>query len=462
MFSLEFDVNALQRIPLFKAIISSLHDGILITDHEGYVKYINGSYSRLTGAVEEDILNRKIQDVRKGARLPEVLQTGKALLGIRRKVNNIEYIADISPILHNGKVIGAISVVRDVTEVVTLSRKLRHYSNKVAELHNKVREIHHAQYRFDDIISHSKDMEKLKAMAGRVAANDETVLLTGESGVGKELFAHAIHNASPRCHGPFVAVNCTAFPPQLLTSELFGYEEGAFTGASKRGKLGLFEIAHDGTLFLDEIGDMEFDLQSKLLRTLETGEFIKIGGTRPIKVNVRIISATNRDLEHLTRDMKFREDLFYRLNVISLKIPALRTRADDIPTLVKFCLERINARLHKHYRVTDETLDTLYRYHYPGNVRELFNIISFAASVCETQDITPKDLPIFSKIMRHPATSRVLSEASRSSEREAISEVLKNCGRSVEGKRKAAKHLGISLATLYNKIRQYDIRQDPY
>lgn len=457
MSSLAFDVDALQRIPLFDTIINSLHDGVLITDDEGYIKYVNTSYMRLTGVNGKDILNRKVQSVRKGARLPEVLRTGTALLGVRRRVNSIEYVADINPIVFNHKVVGAISVVRDITEVVAMSNKLKDYSYRVMELRNKVREIHRAHYRFEDIISQSKGMEKAKEIAQRVASSDASVLILGESGSGKELFAHAIHNAGPRCNSPFVPVNCAAFSPQLLSSELFGYEEGAFTGALKGGKLGLFEIANGGTLFLDEIGDMEYELQSKLLRALETGEFMRIGGTKPIKVDVRIISATNRDISRLIHEMKFREDLYYRLNVISLEIPPLRMRLQDISPLVEHFLDKHSKRLGKRYIATNPTIEILNQYHYPGNVRELFNILEFAASTSETEEIMPKDLPIFSKVRPQPSRRRALSYATRSSEKEAITEVLKSYGKSLEGKRKAASHLGISLATLYNKIRQYDI-----
>ena len=457
MFSLEFDVTALQKIPLFDTIINSLHDGILITDHKGYIKYVNSSYIRLTGVDRKDILNRKVQDVRKGARLPEVLQTGKALLGVRRKVNNIEYIADINPIIVKGTVAGAISVVRDITEVVAMTNKLEDYTSRVMELRNKVREIHRAHYRFEDIISTSGEMERVKDMAQRVAASDMPILILGESGSGKELFGHAIHNAGPRSTLPFVPINCAAFSPQLLSSELFGYEEGAFTGAVKGGKLGLFEIANGGTLFLDEIGDMEYELQSKLLRVLETGEFMRIGGTKPIKVDVRIISATNRNIANLIHEMKFREDLYYRLNVISLEIPPLRKRLQDIPPLVGHFLDMTGKRTGKKYTASNATIEILNQYHYPGNIRELFNILEFAASTSETEEIMPKDLPIFSKIRPQPSHRRSLSHTTRSSEKEAILEALKSFGRSLEGKRKAASHLGISLATLYNKIRQYDL-----
>jgi len=294
-------------------------------------------------------------------------------------------------------------------------------------------------------------------MALRVAEGHDRVLILGESGSGKELFAHAIHRASPRRNNPFVAINCSAFPPHLLSSELFGYEEGAFTGAAKGGKLGLFELAHGGTLFLDEIGDMEFDLQAKLLRILETGEFMRIGGTKPIKVDVRIVSATNKDLEKLIRETKYREDLFYRLNVIALRIPPLRARTEDIPLLVAYDLDRLGSRMNRAIALSDEALAILKQYHYPGNVRELFNILAFAANTCEGQMIMPSDLPIFSKVKYQPEPQGVLTDARRASEKEAIQTALKNFGTSVDGKRRAARHLGISLATLYNKIRQYGI-----
>lgn len=452
-----FDIDALQKIPLFINIINSLHDGVLIADEEGYIRYVNTSYQQMMGVTFEDVVDRKIAEVRKGARLPEVLRTGKAVLGARRKVNDVEYIADITPILFNKKVVGAISVLRDITEIVDLSNQLKDYLNQVMKLHNKVTEIHQARYTFEDIISFSKDVEKQKEIARRVAAEDMPVLVLGESGSGKELFAHAIHNASHRNKGPFVPINCAAFPPQLLSSELFGYETGAFTGALKGGKLGLFEIANGGTLFLDEIGDMGYELQSILLRVLETGEFMRIGGTKPIKVDVRTISATNKDIEGLIHETKFREDLFYRLNVISLKIPPLRMRRDDIFPLVEYYLGKLSVRVKKRYTTSDETLLLLYQYDYPGNVRELFNILEFAASATQTGKIMPGDLPIFSRIRRQPEPRRTLSDSNRSSESETIAEVLKKYGRSVDGKRATAKYLGISLATLYNKIKQYNI-----
>ena len=233
-------------------------------------------------------------------------------------------------------------------------------------------------------------------------------------------------------------VNCAAFSPQLLSSELFGYEEGAFTGASKGGKLGLFEIAHGGTLFLDEIGDMDLELQSKLLRTLGTGEFMRIGGAKPVKVDVRIISATNQDLEGLIRQKKYRVELFYRLNVIALNIPPLRSRLDDLPLLVEHCLERLGRRQGKTYTASGATLTILSKYHYPGNIRELFNILEFAASMSETQQIMPTDLPIFPRIRNQLSRPGLLSDTVKNSEKDMIAEALQNFGTSVQGKREAS------------------------
>lgn len=452
-----FNILNLISNKIFHVVIDQLSDGVLITDHEGYIKYVNSAYARIVNIIIEDVLDQKVQDVRKGSRLPEVLKSGKPLLGIRRSVNQIDYVVDINPILINGHVAGAISIVRDITQIEQLSKKLRVYSHRVTELKNRVNEIHQASYTFDDIIGSSKKMEKLKATAMRVAESSAPVLVLGESGTGKERFAHAIHRASPRLANPFVAINCAAFPPTLLVSEIFGYEEGSFTGASKGGKIGLFEIANSGTLFLDEIGDMDFELQSKLLRVIETGKFLRIGGTKPINVDVRIISATNKNLESMIQNGKFREDLYYRLNVASVRIPALRDRKEDVPELISYYLENISRKRKKLFNITEEALGLLSQYDFPGNIRELINILDFAASTCDGNTIQPSDLPILSKFKTPASAKGILSNAAKLSERDAIIQVLEQYGTTVSEKRLAAKRLGISLATLYNKIKQYSI-----
>jgi PAS domain S-box-containing protein len=455
----DFDINGLKANPLFSRILDALNDGVLITDRNGTIQYVNQSYSRLVGVNIDDVVGKPVREVRKGSRLPEVLVSGKPLLGIRRSVNQVEYIADINPIIFNGKVLGAISIVRDITQLEELSNRLRIYSHRVTELKNKVKDIHRANYTFGDIVGDSKEIAKIKTMALRIAETDVPVMLLGESGTGKERFAHAIHKASSRADDPFVPINCAALPVHLLLSEIFGYEEGAFTGASKGGKLGLFEVANGGTIFLDEIGDMDFELQSKLLRVIENGEFIRIGGTKPIKVDVRIISATNKDLEKLIKETKFREDLYYRLNVVSLHVPPLRSHLEDVPALADYYLHRINAKAKKHVTISDAALQLMTQYDYPGNIRELINILGFAAGTCEGDEIRPEDLPIINKLRSLPfPLPQTLAGAARMSERDSIVEALEKHGVTVEGKRGAARELGVSLATLYNKIKQYNIR----
>jgi len=441
------DLRRLYEHPLFSLILNSVNDGILIADQNGVARYANETYLRMTGLEWDDIYNKKVGDVRKGSKLPIVLREGRPYRGIRRKVSNVEYIADVHPIIVEGNVIGAISITRDVTEVIELSKKIQLYSSKVREIHRSV-------YGLDDIIGKSIALEKVKEVIRRIRTSDGAVLIQGESGTGKELFAHAIHRESARHDNPFVAINCAALSPTLLSSELFGYEEGSLTGARKGGKLGLFEIADNGTLFLDEIGDMELELQSKVLRVLETGQFIKIGGTKPKKVNVRVISATNRNIERMIVEKEFREDLYYRLNVVPISVPPLRERREDIPELIDHFLRKFERRHNRSLSISRDAMDVLMSYMYPGNIRELINIIEFSASICDGHTIVADNLPVIKNLI-HNATQ--LSDAVKLSERETIVEALGRHDNSVIGKRMAADELGISLATLYNKIKQYNI-----
>ena len=419
----------ISKDPLFNLVLNSVKDGIMITDRKGIVIFINDEYTRFTGVKQKDIIGKYVGDVRKGAKTPEALRTGLTLRGIRRKVNDIEYIADIHPIRSKSGVIGAISVTHDITEIVNLSNKINIYSSKMKEFHK-------ALYFLDDIIGRSTQIEKIKKQINNISLSEASVMIVGESGTGKELVAHAIHNASTRREESFVAINCAAFSPQLLLSELFGYEEGAFTGAQKGGKLGLFEIANNGTLFLDEIGDMELDLQSKILRVLESHEFIKVGGTKPIKVDVRIISATNKNLDQLITQMKFRNDLFYRLNVVLLEIPPLRNHPEDIPFLINHCLKKLGQKFHRTLTIAPEAVDRLAKYKLPGNVRELFNILEFAANSCDNDRIEMEHLPV---IKDQPVKSADLSNLLRNSEKELISKTLNRYENTVKGKRMASK-----------------------
>ncbi|MCL6611365.1 MAG: sigma 54-interacting transcriptional regulator, partial [Peptococcaceae bacterium] len=311
-----------------------------------------------------------------------------------------------------------------------------------------------------NLIGSSPVMVKLKETVRRVAQGPSTVLIRGESGTGKELLAHAIHSGSPRRFGPFVKVNCAAVPENLLESELFGYREGAFTGARKGGKMGKFEQANGGTIFLDEIGDMPMSMQSKLLRVLQEKEIERLGENVPRPADVRVVAATNRPLEELISEGRFRQDLYYRLNVVSLVIPPLRERMEDIEELAMHFISKFNVEFGLDVRdMEKEVWNLFHSYHWPGNVRELENIIERAFNMVDGRHISLSHLPQYlqkiSKGPRRTPVDRGLPALLDQVEKEAILETLASTG---GNKMQAAKLLGISRAWLYKKMRQYNIK----
>jgi DNA-binding NtrC family response regulator len=310
------------------------------------------------------------------------------------------------------------------------------------------------QYRFHDLVSKSPKMQKIFELARTVAKSNSNILILGESGTGKELLARAIHNESPRANGPFVAVSCVAIPDTLLESELFGHEKGAFTDAIAQKK-GKFELAHGGTLFLDEIGDISPKMQLTLLRVLEEKEFTRVGGTKPIKVDVRIIAATNRDLQKAVQEGRFRDDLYYRLNVITIQLPPLRERKEDIPLLVQHFIEKFNLQIGKKVeRISDEALRILMQYDWPGNVRELENTIERAMVITKGKVITPEDIEIpgLQKSFLPPESEKTLEAVERAHILRVLNETDWNIQRS-------AQILGIDRTTLYNKIKKYNLKK---
>lgn len=316
-----------------------------------------------------------------------------------------------------------------------------------------------ARYSLDDIAGNNKDLIKQKKLAVKAARTTSTVLITGESGTGKEVFAHAIHNLSSRCQGPFVKVNCAAVPETLLESELFGYAEGAFTGARKEGKPGKFELADNGTIFLDEVADMSMAMQAKLLRVLQERELERVGGVSSTRINVRVIAATNKNLYRLVKEHKFREDLYYRLNVVILNLPPLRERKEDIPILCGVLLRRLNEQLGtKVSLIRPEVLSCFQTYHWPGNVRELENTLERAINFCEHDTITQEHIPqlILLSAREGPeaASPHSLEKHLQEREKEAIIHALE---RSAGNKSKAAKSLKIHRSALYRKMLKYNI-----
>jgi transcriptional regulator with PAS, ATPase and Fis domain len=364
-----------------------------------------------------------------------------------------EVVVNVAPIFIEGKIRGSVGVIHDISEIISLHEEL----SKARRLLRRLE----ARYKWDDIIGISPAIQYAKEQARMAAETPATVLLRGESGTGKELFAHAIHNASRRKKGQFVKVNCAAIAENLLESELFGYEEGAFTGALKGGKKGLFEEANGGTIFLDEIGDISGNLQGKLLRVIQEKEMTRVGGTRPVVADARVIAATNADLELKVRARTFREDLYYRLNVVPIHIPALRERREDIATLAEHILFKLNQEFGRQViGLSGAALHGLIEYDWPGNVRELENVLGRAMITMRPQDtkMEPQHLPIFSSEGTKSAVPAVKAQPLEQVVAEAEGAAIARALHETKGSRKkAAAVLGISMRGLFYKMGKYGI-----
>lgn len=382
---------------MLEAIINSTQDAISVVDEHGITVLVNPAYEQLVGLSAEEIIGKPAaSDIAEGESMHmKVLKTRTPVKGVRMKVGPYkkDVIVNVAPIIVDGTLKGSVGVIHDTSEIRRLTEELDRAKRLLRSLE--------AKYTFDDIVSVSPKMRRVVEQAMRVAETNATVLLRGESGTGKELFAHAIHNASRRADGRFVRVNCTALADSLLESELFGYEEGAFTGAKRGGKKGLFEEADGGAIFLDEVGDIQRDVQAKLLRVLQEREIVRVGGSKPIPVDVRVIAATNADLEKAVKEGRMREDLYYRLNVVPIFIPPLRERKEDIPSLVQVLIRRLNEDYGRNVqRISAEALDILMEYQWPGNVRELENILGRAMINMRynESEILPEHLPALGSV----------------------------------------------------------------
>lgn len=355
----------INRNARFKAILDSIEEGIIVTDEKEKITSCNPSIKRMLHKSSKEMIGKCIKDVISNCAVDNVLKNGNPQTALIKDLHGINIAENIFPIKVQNKLIGAVSTFEDITKIQILEQKIREKIHEKGFL---------AKYTFNDILTDNEHMEDIKELALLYANTDSSVLIQGESGTGKELFAQSIHNASNRSKGPFVAINCAAIPEQLLESELFGYEGGAFTGAKKDGKQGLFELAHNGTIFLDEIGEISKSIQARLLRVLEEREIMRVGGDKIIPVDIRIISATNRNLEKQMDDNKFRKDLYYRLNVFSLKLTSLRERKEDIAVLTKNFFQKANICVD-YDDILNNLVPILSSYEWPGNVRELYNIL---------------------------------------------------------------------------------------
>lgn len=433
----------------FKAIMDYAYEGIVAVDEEGIVTVFNKSAQKTTGLARQIAIGKHIQGVLPDIRLPRVLASGEEELGELVNVNGSMVAENLIPIKLKGKVVGAVATFQNV--------------NKLQELEGSIRKKIHqkgltAKYSFQDFIGDSSEIRDMLEMARQFSQVDSNILITGETGTGKELLAQSLHNASDRRNGPFVAVNCAALPENLLESELFGYVEGAFTGAAKGGKAGLFELAHQGTIFLDEVSEIPYRLQGRLLRVLQEREIMRLGHDRVIPVDVRVISATNRSLKTLISQGSFRQDLFYRLDVLGLTIPPLRKRHEDILLLFSRLLALNNNKFNKQVlHLTPQAKQLLLEYRWPGNVREMSNVCERVVVLSSGRTIDAQDIRRVLQIeteaseceekLSIPIRDSDLSEAERRSIQSALAAAGGN-------KSQAAALLGVSRTTLWRKIRE--------
>lgn len=448
---------------MLEAIIQSSEEAITVVDEDGRGIMINRAYTRITGLEKEQVIGMPANaDISEGESMHmQVLRTRRPVRGARMKVgpHDKDVIVNVAPIIVDGKLKGSVGVIHDVSEISQLTSELNRARHIIRSLE--------AKYTFDDIIGSSEEMEFAIEQAKLGAKTPATVLLRGESGTGKELFAHAIHNESKRKYNKFVRVNCAAISESLLESELFGYEEGAFSGAKRGGKQGIFEEANNGSIFLDEIGELSLNTQAKLLRVLQEREIVRVGGTKPIPIDVRIIAATNVNLEKGIGNGTFREDLYYRLNKIPIFIPSLRMRKQDIKPLAEHLLHKINQDYGRNVEgLTEESIQYLLQYDWPGNVRELENVLGRAVIFMNYQErlIDVKHIQPLHGVTSKTLATNIASETELKDvplsalvekyEAKVIAEVLNLNG---GNKTAAAKSLGISLRSLYYKLEKYNL-----
>ncbi|MHC1712348.1 MAG: sigma 54-interacting transcriptional regulator [Solidesulfovibrio sp.] len=440
-----------------EAVFECIYEAICVIDTNGIVQTWNKSAERLYHVSSTQIIGHNILEFFPDALVDKVRRTKQAAENVCHSPREGTYIlANAMPLYVDGEFCGAVSSDRDYAEVRQLYTALEHAESRLVFLQNEMKIM---AGNLGDITGSNPAIVKKIQLARQIAPCNTTVLITGESGTGKEVFARKIHELSGRT-GLLVPINCSAIPPELFESEFFGYSPGAFTGASRKGKLGLFEIANEGTVFLDEIGDMPLYMQAKLLRVIQEREILRVGGSKTIKVDVRIISATNKSLKELVREDKFREDLYYRLNVVEINLPPLRERKEDIPLFIDRYIREFAGKNGKPIKgVLREVIDILTAYDWPGNIRELMNVIENIV-VTNTDKIISKDsIPDFLLMkLENPAISHRLpvdlAESVRNLEQDNIKKALKSTG---NNKAQAARLLGIPRATFYRKLEEYGL-----
>lgn len=450
--------SPMSRLRLLELILDNIHNGVLVTDADGYVIYFNRPYGQFLGIDPAEQIGKHVTKVVENTRMHIVAKTGEAEINKPHKIKGQNMVVQRIPIKQNGKVVAVFGQVmfKHVSDVGKLAKELTFLQSKLKMVEEELLTLRAERYTFDSILGTNPAIVSLKREAMRAAATSFPVLITGESGTGKEMFAQAIHNGSPRRLHPFVRINCASIPRDLLESELFGYEKGAFTGASPSGKFGKLELADKGTVFLDEIGDMPYEMQPKILRVLEEKELERIGGAAPVKSDFRLIAACNQPIEEMVNDGRFRKDLFYRLNVIRFHIPPLRERRDDIITIAKNLLVGMAENsAFAEIRIHPAAEAVLLNYDWPGNIRELVNVLSRVTCLLERDTIQPYDIPFFLRPGKETAGDAVrtsLDSVMDTAGKEAIISALASTG---NNKTAAAALLCIHRTHLYKKMRKY-------
>ncbi len=439
-----------ERHHFFNVILDSVADGVFTIDEKGEISFFNRAAEEITGFTKEEALGHNCFDIfranicQTNCALKETIRTGKEIINLPINIINKDGreipISVSTAVLRDerGSIIGGVETFRDLSAIEELRKELRQ------------------QYTFQDIVSKNHVIQEIFQILPDIAESDSTVLIQGPSGSGKELFAKAIHNLSLRKDNPFIKMNCGALPDSLLESELFGYVKGAFTDA-KRDKPGRFALADGGTIFLDEIGDMSPALQVKLLRVLQDREYEPLGGTKTVRVDVRLVVATNKDLLSLIRIGQFRDDLYYRLNVVKIDLPPLSRRREDIPLLIEHFVEKFNHKTGKNLSgVSHDVMSLLMRYDFPGNVRELENVVEHAFVMCKGEMIEPRHLPpeLIDWAGESFREEKEVNRPIQTAEAEVIRKALE---RNRGNRMRTARELGIDRTTLWRKIKRYDI-----
>ncbi|MGG0657344.1 sigma 54-interacting transcriptional regulator [Rummeliibacillus pycnus] len=444
------------------SVLDFAYDAIILVNQRAEITMVNKGFTDLFGLNSKDVLNQSTTYLFPELEIENVIKTGISILNTPQLIEAQQTLISILPIKENGEVVSAICKVtyRGLTHLHEALSKVKKLEKQLSDYQHEISEMKGTKYTFIDIAGESESIKKIKYEATLASKSMSTVLIIGESGTGKELFAQGIH-ASSKQIGSFVQVNCAAIPPELLESEFFGYTDGAFTGAKKGGKKGKFELAQNGTIFLDEIGDMSLSLQAKILRVLQEKEFQPIGSSKSIHLNTKIIAATNQNIEKLVAEGKFREDLYYRLNIMRLNIPPLRERIEDLPDIIQAIVQRLNQSGFYVRGVTHSALQKLMKHSWPGNIRELHNVLERAANIKSGDYIDSEHIADFiptvkeqkSKNLSSPSTS-TYQDTIQSTEKDLILLAMKEAN---GNKTKASKILGISRPWLYSKLKKYNI-----